>query len=265
MVGQQPCCVAEYQGSGLSLLGWSAPARCLRPATLGPVGRRSSRPPDVICGQQRSAISQRRCLLRKFGARWQAQRDTALCIACTSTKAPSPRRCRSAGALHNFWSAVASERLASATPLSAGPARRPKRRRQWGIESVCHQRLDVSLHQDKSRVRSVSGVAVQGVEPDQPGLLPSGLSACGPGAGQGLSGLVVATAKAAASDVGSATGALFACMSLDRQPGLLANLAVIRNVPLRVLAPELESQSLSQVRERLQLHPARGLALLVCS
>jgi|GEM_PF-4034754 hypothetical protein len=54
-------------------------------------------------------------------------------------------------------------------------------------------------------------------------------------------------------------------MSLDRQPGLLANLAVIRNVPLRVLAPELESQSLSQVRERLQLHPARGLALLVCS
>lgn len=37
------------------------------------------------------------------------------------------------------------------------------RRRQWGIESVCHQRLDVSLHEDQSRVRSVSGVAVLGV------------------------------------------------------------------------------------------------------
>jgi len=33
----------------------------------------------------------------------------------------------------------------------------------WGIESVCHQRLDVSLHEDQSRVRSVSGVAVLGV------------------------------------------------------------------------------------------------------
>jgi hypothetical protein len=37
------------------------------------------------------------------------------------------------------------------------------RRRHWGIESICHQRLDVSLHEDKSRVRSVSGVAVLGV------------------------------------------------------------------------------------------------------
>jgi hypothetical protein len=37
------------------------------------------------------------------------------------------------------------------------------RRRQWGIESICHQRLDVSLHEDQSRVRSVSGVAVLGV------------------------------------------------------------------------------------------------------
>lgn len=37
------------------------------------------------------------------------------------------------------------------------------RRRHWGIESICHQRLDVSLHEDQSRVRSVSGVAVLGV------------------------------------------------------------------------------------------------------
>lgn len=37
------------------------------------------------------------------------------------------------------------------------------RRRHWGIEAICHQRLDVSLHEDQSRVRSVSGVAVLGV------------------------------------------------------------------------------------------------------
>jgi predicted transposase YbfD/YdcC len=37
------------------------------------------------------------------------------------------------------------------------------RRGQWGIESICHQRLDVSLQEDQSRVRSVSGVAVLGV------------------------------------------------------------------------------------------------------
>lgn len=37
------------------------------------------------------------------------------------------------------------------------------RRGQWGIEAICHQRLDVSLHEDQSRVRSVSGVAVLGV------------------------------------------------------------------------------------------------------
>jgi hypothetical protein len=37
------------------------------------------------------------------------------------------------------------------------------RRRQWGIEAICHQRLDVSLHEDRSRVRSVSGVAVLGL------------------------------------------------------------------------------------------------------
>jgi hypothetical protein len=37
------------------------------------------------------------------------------------------------------------------------------RRGQWGIEVVCHQILDVSLHEDKSRVRSLSGVAVLGL------------------------------------------------------------------------------------------------------
>jgi len=37
------------------------------------------------------------------------------------------------------------------------------RRAQWGIEVTCHQRLDVSLHEDKSRVRGLSAVAVLGL------------------------------------------------------------------------------------------------------
>lgn len=37
------------------------------------------------------------------------------------------------------------------------------RRGQWGIEVICHQRLDVSLHEDKSRVRGVSAAAVLGL------------------------------------------------------------------------------------------------------
>lgn len=37
------------------------------------------------------------------------------------------------------------------------------RRSQWGIEASCHQRLDVSLHEDQSRVRSRNGVAVLGL------------------------------------------------------------------------------------------------------
>jgi len=37
------------------------------------------------------------------------------------------------------------------------------RRGQWGIEATWHQRLDVSLHEDQSRVRSLSGVAVLGL------------------------------------------------------------------------------------------------------
>jgi hypothetical protein len=37
------------------------------------------------------------------------------------------------------------------------------RRSQWGIEGTCHQRLDVSLYEDKSRVRNPSAVAVLGL------------------------------------------------------------------------------------------------------
>jgi len=37
------------------------------------------------------------------------------------------------------------------------------RRGQWGIEATCHQRLDVSLHENQSRVRSPGGVAVLGL------------------------------------------------------------------------------------------------------
>ena len=37
------------------------------------------------------------------------------------------------------------------------------RRNQWGIEATCHQRLDVSLHEDKSRVHTLSSVAVLGL------------------------------------------------------------------------------------------------------
>lgn len=37
------------------------------------------------------------------------------------------------------------------------------RRGQWGIEASCHQRLDVSLHEDQSRVRTLSAVAVLGL------------------------------------------------------------------------------------------------------
>ena len=38
-----------------------------------------------------------------------------------------------------------------------------RRRGQGGIAATCHQRLDVRLHQDKSRVRSLSGVALLGL------------------------------------------------------------------------------------------------------
>lgn len=37
------------------------------------------------------------------------------------------------------------------------------RRGQWGMETVCPQRLEVSLHEDQSRPRSVSAVAVLGL------------------------------------------------------------------------------------------------------
>jgi hypothetical protein len=50
--------------------------------------------------------------------------------------------------------------------------------------------------------------------------------------------------------------------SRSRNVTLLANLALIRNALLRVLAPELEHQSLPALLERLHSHPGRGLALL---
>lgn len=37
------------------------------------------------------------------------------------------------------------------------------RRGQWGIETVCHQRLDVSLHEDKSRVQGLNAAAILGL------------------------------------------------------------------------------------------------------
>jgi hypothetical protein len=54
---------------------------------------------------------------------------------------------------------VTSRLAARLTPLDL----LHRRRRHWGIEAICHQRLDVSLHEDQSRVRPVSGVAVLGV------------------------------------------------------------------------------------------------------
>ena len=50
--------------------------------------------------------------------------------------------------------------------------------------------------------------------------------------------------------------------SRSRHPHLLANLALLRNALLRVLAPQLESQSLPALLERLHAHPGRCLALL---
>lgn len=50
--------------------------------------------------------------------------------------------------------------------------------------------------------------------------------------------------------------------SRSRHPKLLANLALIRNVLLRVLADALEEQSLPALLERLHSHPNRGLAFL---
>lgn len=47
----------------------------------------------------------------------------------------------------------------------------------------------------------------------------------------------------------------------SRHPLLLANLALIRNVLLQVLAERLQEQSLSQLRENLHSHPPRCLAL----
>jgi predicted transposase YbfD/YdcC len=53
--------------------------------------------------------------------------------------------------------------------------------------------------------------------------------------------------------------------SRSRNATLLANLALLRNVLLRVLAPEVEHQSLPALLERLHSHPSRCLALLARS
>jgi predicted transposase YbfD/YdcC len=53
--------------------------------------------------------------------------------------------------------------------------------------------------------------------------------------------------------------------SRSRNPNLLANLALLRSALLHVMAPELESQSLPQLRERLHSHPAPSLKLLATS
>lgn len=50
--------------------------------------------------------------------------------------------------------------------------------------------------------------------------------------------------------------------SRSRHPTLLANVALIRNVLLQVLAEHLQEQSLPKLRERLHSHPGRCLALL---
>ena len=55
-----------------------------------------------------------------------------------------------------FLTSRPAQRLDAATFLAL-------RRGQWGIESICHQRLDVSLHEDQCRVRSLNGVAVLGL------------------------------------------------------------------------------------------------------
>jgi hypothetical protein len=53
--------------------------------------------------------------------------------------------------------------------------------------------------------------------------------------------------------------------SRRRNATLLANLALLRNVLLEVMAPELEHQSLPPLRERLPCRPAHGLQLLARS
>jgi predicted transposase YbfD/YdcC len=53
--------------------------------------------------------------------------------------------------------------------------------------------------------------------------------------------------------------------SRSRHARLLANVALLRNVLLAVMAKALEEQSLPQLRERLHSHPARALAFLTKS
>ena len=53
--------------------------------------------------------------------------------------------------------------------------------------------------------------------------------------------------------------------SRSRNAHLLANLAFLRNVLLQVMASELATQSLPQLRENLHSHPALCLKLLASS
>lgn len=53
--------------------------------------------------------------------------------------------------------------------------------------------------------------------------------------------------------------------SRSRNATLLANLALLRNVLLQVMAPELETQSLPQLRERLRSRPTLAFNLLARS
>jgi hypothetical protein len=139
LVGEQLCYVAEYQGRWLALLGWSAPARHLRPR-------------DAWIGWSKEQRAARRHLLAN---------NARFCILADPHQLPN----------------LASRALALCTArLSADWQER------WGhpilaVESFVDgqlfrgtaykaagwQRLDESLHEDKSRVRSVSGVAVLGV------------------------------------------------------------------------------------------------------
>lgn len=53
--------------------------------------------------------------------------------------------------------------------------------------------------------------------------------------------------------------------SRSRNANLLANVALLRNVLLQVMAPELATQSLPQLRESFHSQPAHGLKLLARS
>jgi predicted transposase YbfD/YdcC len=53
--------------------------------------------------------------------------------------------------------------------------------------------------------------------------------------------------------------------SRSRQPNLLANVALIRNALLQILAAQIQEQSLPEFREKLQSRPGQCLALIANS